>query len=378
MRPFFLFLLLATGSSRSLFAQTEASSPLFRPAGTEALFHQPSPGTLPYRYIFLLRNGNRMSLELSHPAQLGLVADPDSLARQAWNDLSRLSDSLGKPLVSRRIDMVIGEGEKKVRMLEYPQRADVFRIKGDDIAQLKTEQDTLRMHLFTDSKSTGSEAGVPQPYFLQLELNNLSDLSALGPRELEEALQLLREDKAPKFEKQKLSIDFSRHAVVYDARQRKRVTAQMLPPKEGSNRAFLRPYFQVALQYGRGAWLPSAGAGLEIEHHAYTNSTRQYKLVWEPYFLFGTQGEKLATRRNDFLTFKYSYLVREARRKELLMATQVSLGYLIHRSGTFFERHTFKASVPGLQTKNLLLEPEFFFNGLFKNVSPSLKLSLSF
>jgi len=46
--------------------------------------------------------------------------------------------------------------------------------------------------------------------------------------------------------------------------------------------------------------------------------------------------------------------------------------------GNWFEPNTFKFSLPGVRNYTLQVEPEFYFNGFFKNFSPSLRFSLFF
>jgi hypothetical protein len=99
-------------------------------------------------------------------------------------------------------------------------------------------------------------------------------------------------------------------------------------------------------------------------------------IYWEPQFSFSSDASgKIQSFRNDFLTFRLAETPNKPYTNfELLSA--ISVGYLINRSGNYFEKNTFRVGLPGLATGRLQLEPELYFNNFFKNVSPGIRLSL--
>jgi len=147
----------------------------------------------------------------------------------------------------------------------------------------------------------------------------------------------------------------------------------------GQQNSFI-PYVQLGIQYIRGSWVPSAGAGVELIIRRGENLQRHYRLFWEPYLFYNRDSLKsVSLNRNDFITFKYYNSSKYNNGvKEIQFVENISFGYLVRRKGNEFEPVTFKFSLPGLQTKNVLLEPEFIFNRFFKDFSPSLKLTLFF
>jgi hypothetical protein len=79
------------------------------------------------------------------------------------------------------------------------------------------------------------------------------------------------------------------------------------------------------------------------------------------------------------MSFKFHKEFKNFRNNGIgLIYSNASIGYLIKRNGNWFEKNTVKFSLPGLQSKNIILEPEFYFNDFFKHFSPSLKLTLFF
>ena len=140
---------------------------------------------------------------------------------------------------------------------------------------------------------------------------------------------------------------------------------------------FFEPDVYVGFQYARGAWIPSAVVGFQLINGDYDGKREVFKLMWEPHFFFSRDAaNKLISDRNDFLTFRlYQYDKEE--NVGLYSPTSFSIGYLINRQGNWYEKHTFKFSVPGLTYKLISLEPEFFFNDFFKHFSPSLKLNFN-
>ena len=380
--------MLATSIMYSCFAQYDLTTDVIPNNTTERLFNYPAPGKLKMRVDFLLANGNRMVLELSKADQLYTLPDPDSILRIVWRALQPFRDSLSRPLVNRRIDYVFTYVDDKVRIIEHPQNADIYRIKDNDITQLKVEQDTLRIKLYDNSpqvltKRAKEKKYVTYPYFIMLLLNNINDVSSFGADELVKGMRLLKNDLVKNRRITDAKVSYTRHYALYDVAKGKRIA-----PVKDKDIAFRRhntivPFIPMGFQYARGAWVPSTGVGIEWEMHqsqwANRTSSRYLRLYWEPLFDFRRDvANKLITNMNSFLTFKLTNNAREAATKNIVFATNFSIGYLVNRRGYLFEKNTVKFSLPGMQMKNVLLEPEFIFNKFFRSFSPSLKLSLYF
>ncbi|GAB4093391.1 hypothetical protein [Flaviaesturariibacter terrae] len=394
MKHLYVFLLLAlAGSTTASFAQTDVPRPYQSPyAGapqsrSELLFNNPVSGSLQHQFTFGLVGGNTMRIEVSYVGQLQQLNDLDSLFRAVWTGLQPFYDSLNKPLVSRRIDYRIGgPDDVQVRILETPQQGEVYRIRSNDTSQVKVEQDSLRIILYTTDSSRDS--GQPQivngrytanpsrlPYVITLVLNNITDLPRLSAADLHWALTHVKDELGRNLYKDPSKQYLAHFSAAYDVSTRKKVSPDRVAPHAPLS---ISPYVQVGFQFARGSWLPSAGTGIELTSHSSATTTRHYRIIWEPYFTFGRNADgKVSMDRNDFATFQYSIDHRAPGAKAPMFAQNFSFGYLRHQRGNTFESGTFKFSLPGLQTKNLLIEPEFFFNGFFRNFSPSLKLTLN-
>ncbi len=371
--------LVLTSATAPLFAQqTIVVSPPSNQSKTDALFRGPRVGSLNKRFDFLLPAGNRMILEFDADNQVDSLPDIDSLVQVVWQNLTALGDSLTTPLANKRVDVVFSAIDTKVRVQDFPQKGASYRIKDGDVTQLKVEQDTLRVRLFTRRASLSILPPMGQSYYITFLVNHIADLpSILAQQPIGATIALFRTDFAARKHK-KASAYFTRYYAGYDV-----VTQKRISPLKGNLNSFyhkveLIPYVQVSLQYLRGAWVPSAGAGLELINKLSENVENRFQLLWEPHFVFGGDSLKRnGVQRNDFITFRYHTLSKyNGVDRKIEFRQTFSLGYLIRRKGTHFEASTFKFSLPGLQTKNILLEPEFFFNNLFKNFSPSLRLTL--
>jgi hypothetical protein len=392
MKKMFFLLLAIAGSMAPACAQTEVPLPYqnpYLPQATnrsDAIFNSPPSGSLQHQFTFGLGNGNTMRMEFSYVGQLRQLNDLDSLFHAVWNGLRPFADSLTKPLVSRRIDYRIGSaGDVRVRILEHAEQGEVYRIYKNDTSQVKVEQDTLRIIQYTRDSSRYSRSTIvngryvknymEQAYVITLVLNNIGDLPRLSTADLFWALTHLKEELGKNLNTPPNKQYFSRFSAAYDVPARRKISPARMTAF--SSVYALAPYVQVGFQFARGTWLPSAGLGIELSKRVSETTTRFYRLIWEPHFAFGRDANgNTVMERNDFATFRYSVNTRRPGTRELMFAQNFSLGYLRHRRGSTFEDNTFKFTLPGLQTKNILLEPEFFFNKSFRNFSPSLKLTL--
>ncbi|HUS03484.1 MAG TPA: hypothetical protein VMY77_17210 [Chitinophagaceae bacterium] len=381
-------MMLATGIMYSCFAQYNRTTEAVPNNMTQRSFNYPAPGKLQTSFHFLLGKGNRMVLELSDITQLYTLANPDSILKIVWKALQPFRDSLAKPLVNRRIDYTFTLVDEKVRIIEYPQAAEIYSIKGNDITQLKVEQDTLRINLRTNAagiipRNIYGKAEPVYSYFIMLLLNNINDVSSFSTDELAKGIALLKNDLDKNKNAANNKASYGRYYALYDVANSKRI----IPVKDKHIGTFRHstvvPFIPMGFQYVRGEWVPSTGVGIEWEVHEaqWTNrtSSRYLRLYWEPLFDFRRDaGNKLVTNMNSFLAFKLTNNTKDAVTRNLIFATNFSIGYLVSRQGDLFEKNTIKFSLPGIQVKNVLLEPEFIFNKFFKNFSPSLKISLYF
>jgi hypothetical protein len=345
---------------------------------SDDIFNNTNPGKVRSRFTFILPHNNRMIIDLYNPAYVSLLPDPDSLFKKIWSDLQPMWDSLSDPLKVRGVDYVSTMNDVRIKIKQYAPSASYYSYKDDELVQMKVYQDTVRYIGYVQRPGTfevnynDSRPG----YIITLLLNNLSNVSRLPAGILSSGIKLLRNDMAL-LEKNKSGRTIQPlRSGTYDLQQQKRIA-----PLNPNNIQYGRengwvPYGQMAIQYGRGEWIPSVGAGIEYYYGKSKYGQLGVRLIWEPHFFFTRDmNKKLVTDRNDFITLKFysnwQYLSRSDP-----WNLNFSIGYLFRRKGDWFEPNTFKFSLPGIQRKNILAEPEFFFNKFFKGFSPSLKLTV--
>jgi hypothetical protein len=338
------------------------------------VFDYPTRGSIRYRYSFILPNNNRMVIDLYKVDYVYQLPDLDSVFKKIWSDLQPLRDSLSDPLKVRRVDYTAPMNDIIIGIKQHDPPTTYYSYKEDELVQMKINQDTIRFLGFAQQHNwTQDQNNFAWIYTVTLLLNNISDIEKLPKGILASGIELLKKDLGTTE-----NGTGQRYSGTYDLLQQKRITPLNRPELNWKNHGVV-PYAQMSIQYGRGDWMPSVGAGLEYYYGKSKYGQYGVRLIWEPYFFFSRDlNKKLVTDRNDFVSLKF-YSTWQLISKSLENGQynlNFSFGYLISRRGSWFEPNTFKFSLPGFQRKNILVEPEFFFNKFFKNFSPSLKLTM--
>lgn len=377
-----LIVLLLAAAGKSLPAQIHYNFYVNPALTSESLFNTPVPGSLPSHFDFVLPNNNRMIIEVYDIDQLKTLPNLDSLFKKIWADLQPLRDSLTDPLLIRRVDYVATLNDTKIRIKQYTPSGTYFSYKDENLAQLKVDQDTLRFKGFTPNSGftlPGQQTILrAQAYVVTLLLNNIPDVAKLPAGILQSGLVLLMQDITPFLQQSSKKRNRGAYYAMYNIQKQQRISP-FRPSYLGFHKKHgVEPYVQVGIQYGRGNWMPSVGAGIEYYYNKTSNVKFAVRLLWEPYFFFQRDADnKLVTQRNDFVTLKFhnNWKINPGMKgNPIELNENFSFSYLVSRKGDWFEPTTIKFTVPGLQMKNVLLEPEFFFNKFFKNFSPSAKL----
>jgi hypothetical protein len=377
MKKIIVSILLLTGTGKFLPAQ-ETSANI---STSEFLFNYPKPGGLYNNFTFYLNNGNKMTLEMASIHQLKKLPNLDSLAKKVYEGLQPFKDSLSKELTTKRVDYVIGGKDvARMRITEHQPSSNYYTYKDGEPLQMKVDQDTLRIKLFI--KTGKKDEKMAPPCFVTFIVNNISDINNIPENALNKGLNdLLIKDIAGQFKADPAKYESGRYYAVYKLETNERLAPKKVTQFAWGRSSGLDAYMQLGIQYLRGSWVPSTGVGVTFfQTNTRAFEKKSYSLFWEPYFFFSRDASNNSVvDRNDFITFKFHSEFKNYRTNALgLMYQNISVGYLINRKGNWFEKNTFKFSLPGLQTKNILLEPEFYFNDFFKNCSPSLKLTLFF
>lgn len=362
-----IVVLALAGATQDLHAQVSELQ-------SESFFNTPPPGKLPLRATVELKGGNKIIFEYTNLSQADLMPDLDSLIKTIWAALGPFHDSLAKPLLSRRVDYYTTGHDERIRIKEYAQSGSFYSISGSDIVQLKIEQDTLRIKLLTPPPASVRKGASkePIPYFIMLVINNITDIEFLPAGELNEAASLLQKDIL-KHVTAKLTHPALQMDARYDLAAQKRIMPEAgVSPATGSA-YMLGFYASVGLQYTNGSWAPSGAGGLVLKRAVNTLQWRSLALYFENYFFFARNAVtgKRPLEANSFLTVRYSFSsLSKIDHARLVFTRSFALGYLVARKGEWFDKVTFKITLPGMSFRNASLEPEFV------NQYPSLKLNL--
>lgn len=393
MKKKLLLLLLITGSAGMLFAQANMNNfygSVYaggNPGKSDYLFGYPPPGKTKVNfYVYDLKNSGSLMLELNNIRQFTRLPDLDSILSVVKANLKVLADSLKEDGINRRVDYVATSRDPQIRIINHATPKQFVITKGE-LNELKTEQDTLRIKAFAFTDDTATfkikQKMKPwlvnnQPFFITLVVNNISDIYALDPGVLQNAIAKLKEritddyastaDPAASYR----AYVYLRQNITYPSRAKwsKNISS-------GHYTEFV-PNVYAGLSFARGNFIPSISAGLRYTADDGLYATRHFFAMWEPHFIFSHDAaNKVLTDRNDFVTLRYTIIFKQSK-TPFDFVSNVSLGYLVHRSGNWFEPGTFKVGIPGVRSGWLQLEPEFFFNGFLKNFSPSLRLTIHY
>lgn len=348
-------------------------------AGADKTFEL-APENIDRRLWFDLGKGNRLRLELQDIDDIEYFMNTDSLLMVFLNDMKIFKDSLGDLLASHRIDYVSDlSGKKKIRIRSTRPAATSYLLDQGEPAALKLEQDTINIIIVSPAPYVSRRKGQESLHYnrLSIYINQYPELVNYITGGLNEKIRWLKKNIDGMWSPDRKKIGYK---MVKDPGITAYAPKGYTTYNPGND--YLNSLAFCNLGNYKNYFVPSFGLGVGV-HFNSPGVKRAIGIVWEPDFVFSknTQG-RLQTHRNDFLVLSYS----EDRRTvglfhELVhLSPSVSLAYLISRKGEYFDPHTFRLGIGGLQffENGLNLEPCLFFHDLFKETTPGLKLSLQF
>ncbi|MCU7548558.1 hypothetical protein OCK74_05490 [Chitinophagaceae bacterium LB-8] len=370
MKKMICFLMLLASITGIAFAQNNTTK-------TDKTFELP-PNHAHRRFFIDLDKGNKMQIEVSAMEDLKPFLKMDSVIRVFLKDLEPLKDSLGDELLSRLIDYIAdSSGRKKIRIQQFKPKGSSFLVQDGEVASLKLEQDTINFigTVSIIAKYTLRKAfTTSRTYRISFYVNNLSDLVSYTDGRLNQKMQVLQDHVNNTW------VTTAKKSEAY-LKEDPSIKAR-LPKGYVAGGNYLNIRFSVDVQNYKNYFVPSfsLGAGLIISKSFFK---RDIVLSWDPNFFFSKDSAgSLKTYRNDFLTLTWGQgLIRDNEpRKESHLLFIMSLGYLVHRSGNYFDKNTFRMGAGRLslfegKTK---IEPAMYFNHFFKGVTPGLRLIQSF
>jgi hypothetical protein len=383
MKKTTLLFLLFVGTGPLLIAQNFASINYYsNTTKTEVRFNQPRPGFSRIQFEFIATpSKNRFILELNKIRQLKELPNIDSLLQICLTAIRPLVDSIPTDIYARRIDVRPINNKVEIRTLSHESNQTTFVYQTGTLNNLKIEQDTLRMSFLTPSKNESLPA---IPGFVTILVNNLSDLYSPGIGSASSCIALLEKYVSPLMithmsdnQTYNAIFNLTTQQIVFPTSafyNKKGVKSFLI---DGHHSSSILPAIYGSMQFTRGSFVPSFAAGLSYIISANKRYDHRIYLMWEPYFLFSNNNNRVQSDRNDFVVLrKVDFTKPEKGGWEFVQ--NFSIGYLVGRRGNWFEENTFKFSLPGIRNHTLQIEPEFYFNNFFKNFSPSLRLGLYF
>jgi len=369
MKKISFFLMLLISITAELCAQSKS----------DKAFEVPDNIIISRRFTVSLDKGNKVMIEVTDITDLEKVANIDSLLQIFLKDIAGLKDSLSDPLTSKRIDYLTdAEGRKKIRFQQFQPKGASFLINKGELSSLRTEQDTINIisvianPLKAQQKISRSN---PRYYHLTFYLNDVSELKNYSEmlKQKISTIQTQVNDKWP------IVLGSGNHYLKGDPSI---VAGQPKGFVPGGNGDFLVLNLMVNVQNYKNYFVPSFSLGAKL---SLTNRERTFKwepgLFWEPHFIFAKDAlDKLHTYRNDFLTFTYGQggITDHDPRKDFSFSALLSIGYLIHREGDYFDKQTFRLGAGKFGVRKTTIEPSLYFNNFFRGVTPGLRISQYF
>ena len=330
------------------------------------------------KFFINLDKKNKLVIRLSDINDLERLTNLDSLLEVFFKDVAPLKDSLTDDLSAKRIDYVAdAQNRKKIRLLQYPDKGSSFLVDQSGLSSLRTSQDTINIIgiLINPPKPTDkTNPNRPRYYHFSFYLNDWTDIRNYMNGELNTKINTLQTNLHDKWP---LIKGTGSHYLKTD----NSISADR-PRGHAAPGSFLSGYIAISAQNYKHFFVPSFSLGLRA---TLTNKDRSFKwqpgVLWEPLFLFSRDihGE-LNTYRNDFVTLIYAQGGTKDYdpRKEFSYSAHFSFGYLVHKSGEFFDDNSFRLGAGQVRMLKTTIEPCIYFNNFFKGVSPSIRISQSF
>lgn len=351
------------------------AQPYFVPNATpvsQTVFSPTEPGKQQSNFFVWLPDKSRIWFDLVWVSHLSKLPDVDSLVLQTSKLLEPLMDSFSADGWVRRIEIDVTQNPALFRVSTYTGNPKSFTKMEGELVQVKMDQDTVRIKFFEENGKAS---------FINLLVNNIADIKNFpqdaGKRSLELVNQAIEKNyKAP--------IKNNPRHTYYGVFNLE--TGQMISPehknyhsiKSGSDQleiTLLKP----SLSYARGSVFTGFSFGAAF-NYAKTRGPQGSRMgigiYWEPQFSFRSDSSgKMQSSRNEFLSLRFQEYPNKPHTNFELLRT-LSFGYMVRRSGNYFDKNTFRLGLPGVASGNLQLEPEVYFNDFLKNISPGIRLSL--
>jgi hypothetical protein len=378
MRKIILFFLLFAGMGNALHAQFDLPDPV------EWTFNTPKTSKSNVVFTFFLSSHTRVMLDMSFISQSARLPDLDSMLQVAVKLLAPLQDSLRSDGMVRRVDIAMRNELPKIRILTHPELSNSYTVKDDELLQLKVNQDTVRLIGYAESllrfsrivNGVRTKNPLGGTFVVTIITDNVGDIAKIEPGQLKKCLDVLR----PKIQKFVRPNYYNPNTINYRASFNMDMGGQMVSPTNMSVLYSGEPQwsfsFAPTFGFARGAFVTGLNSGLNYNFsRGFYNKTKlRLTNELEAYFPTDPVTKKITVELNRFIGLQIIQYLRPLSDK-LELAANFSVSYLLGTNSTLYEKNTFRMGMPILTSNHLTIEPLFIFNGKFRNLSPSVRLT---
>ena len=363
-------MMLVTGISSQVIAQETI------PAKTDNTFELQS-SLFSNRYSIDLGSGNTLQIEFMDKEDINKFKNFDSILSVFLKDMVPFKDSLTDELAARRIDYVMDEaGRKKIRIQIFKPLAASFVIRQGEVAALKTEQDTVNI---VGTVAAPAKYGIRKPvsnvryYRLSFFVNDYNDLQNIDTMAIREKIIALKSNK-----RWIKDTEGEWHMKNGD----KSISKTTLYGTANQNGDYIQNNFSASIQNYKNNFVPSINVGLDFVFNNGINK-RYFGFVSENHLFFAKDvNGNVKTFQNIFLTLSYRKTLNHANNKTDIVqfSPGLTVSYLVRGQGGYYDKNTFRLMLGkvDMYKETVSLEPCIYFTNFFKNITPSLRLSVGF
>lgn len=368
MKQIFMSLVLLGSISQAGHAQTNVSN--------EYPFNIP-PGSTNRYFRIDMGKGNKVEVYVNNIADIDKFKNMDSIIYGFLKDLNHFKDSLSDERTIKRIDYNLDDaGNRKLRITQYLPKGQSFLVTDEDVAGLKTSQDTVNFTGKVDFVADypfRKKFNDSRYYKVTFLVNNVADLSAYMNNILSRKIASIQQNINKKWDNN----DDKTYSPVADPS----IKANSL---RGYNAGgdYLTLRASVDLQNYKASFVPSVTFGAAIILGG-KNIRREFGLSLESHFSFAKNAAgNNRTYISQFLTFNYSrgYIKDGNVKKSHYDLLDFGVSYLVKQKGPLYEKGTAKITAGTLsifdgKTK---IQPVLYFRDFFRNVTPGIRWVQSF
>ncbi|MEO8769970.1 MAG: hypothetical protein ABI402_07790 [Ferruginibacter sp.] len=325
-----------------------------------------------------LERKNRMQVSVTSMQVMDYISNIDSILKVFLNELYLIQDSLPLRTVALRLDYNADDPTvKKLRVRKNIPHDDYYAFIYSSPSLLKMEQDTVVIHgkipaewLRRSKKFKEADYG---KYFFSVTfyLNDLEDLLSYKDGRLNDKITLIQQHYRERW--------------TYRDDERMQLKDY---PEITSNTAkgyilHSTPFMikkSVEVQNYKDHFIPSISCTpVFIKKGDFIK--REFGISIEAAFSFENKvAATTKTHINVFAGFTYSVIPLTKTGYWVKLHPNISIAYLVSRNGPLYDKSSFRLGLGSFSAGNLTtrIEPALYFNNLFKNVSPSLRIVQKF